>query len=160
LAIGTFGYRRGIAPMLWVLVALSVVELVVIHLLLAHWWPRIALAVSVATLAGVLWLVRAIRSFDRAPVLVDEERVVLCVGTLRRVTVLREAIDGVRLGGWSGAEVKERTTLNLALIAWPNVVVDLRAPLPGRRGIARIAHRLDDPAGFAAALERLGAGHD
>jgi hypothetical protein len=50
--------------------------------------------------------------------------------------------------------------MNLALIAYPNVVVDLVDPLPGRRGIRAIAHRLDDPHGFADALRALRGRHD
>ena len=142
--------------MLWVLVGLSAIELVVIHLLLAVWWPRAAIIVSLATLAGMGWLIRVILSFDRLPVRIDEDRVLLRVGTLRCVAVPRAAIVGVRLGGWSSNEIKRRSTLNLALVAWPNVAVDLYKPLPGRRGVVMVVHRLDDPAGFAAALERLG----
>ena len=144
--------------MLWVLVGLSAIELVVIHLLLAVWWPRAASIVSLATLAGMGWLIRVILSFDRLPVRIDEYRVLLRVGTLRCVAVPRAAIVGVRLGGWSSDEIKRRSTLNLALVAWPNVAVDLYEPLPGRRGVVTVVHRLDDPAGFAAALERLGPG--
>lgn len=141
--------------MLWVLVALSAFELVVIHLLLAMWWPVATIIVSLATLGGMAWLIDTILSFDRKPVLIDDEDVVLRVGALRSVTVPRGMIAGVRLDGWSAEEVKRRSTLNLALVAWPNVAVDLRAPLPGRRGIVTIVHRLDDPHGFAAALARL-----
>lgn len=54
--------------------------------------------------------------------------------------------------------MKQRSVLNLALLAYPNLVVDLVAPLPGRRGITTIVHRLDDPAAFAAAWKALGAG--
>ncbi|WP_245739146.1 hypothetical protein [Sphingomonas rubra] len=158
MADGTFGYRRGIAPMLWVLVALCVVELVVVHLLLAIWVPRAALLVSILTLVGMGWLIRMILSFDGRPVRIEGDCLVLQVGTLRRVTVPLAAVAGVRLRGWSGEEVKRRSTLNLALVAWPNVAVDLAAPLPGRRGIVTIVHRLDDPHGFAAALRRLGHG--
>ena len=144
--------------MLWVLAGLSAIELIVIHLLLAVWWPTAATIVSLATLAGTGWLIRMILSFDRLPVRIEEDRVLLRVGTLRCVAVPRATIAGVRLGGWSGEEIKRRSTLNLALVAWPNVAVDLREPLPGRRGIVTVVHRLDDPASFAAALERLGPG--
>jgi hypothetical protein len=49
--------------------------------------------------------------------------------------------------------------LNLALIAYPSVLLDLDPPLPGRRAPTRtIAHRLDDPSGFGAAVEALLAG--
>jgi hypothetical protein len=160
LAAGTFTYRRGVAPMMWVLVALSTIELIVVHLVLAHWWPRVAMVVSVVTLAAMGSLVRAIVSFDRLPVIVDADQAVLRVGTLREAIVPRADIAAVRLGGWIAAEVKRRSTVNLALIAWPNVMVDLVRPLPGRRAATAIALRLDDPGGFAAAVERVGARHD
>jgi len=51
--------------------------------------------------------------------------------------------------------VKRRNVLNCALLSHPNVLVSLRAPLPGGRGIVAIVHRLDDPAGFATALEAV-----
>jgi hypothetical protein len=49
-----------------------------------------------------------------------------------------------------GAEIRDPATLNAALLAWPNVVVHLNAPLPHgpawrRRMCQRVAFRLDDP---------------
>ena len=57
--------------------------------------------------------------------------------------------------------MKRRTTLNLALIAYPNVIVELATPLrSGRRTIEAVAHRLDDRSAFVAAMDRLGASND
>lgn len=42
---------------------------------------------------------------------------------------------------------------NLALIAYPNVMIDLRQPVvSGRRTITTVAHRMDDLPGFLTAL--------
>ncbi|TCP32693.1 hypothetical protein [Sphingomonas sp. BK235] len=152
----TFSYHRGIAPMLWVLACLATIELLVTHALLSVWFPRIALALSALSLVALVWLCRAIASLRRRPVLVAAEQVVLRAGSFRSVVIARGAIAAVRLSGLDAATVKRRDVLNLALIAFPNVLVTLRAPLPGRRAISAIAHRLDDPAAFAAALEPLG----
>lgn len=157
-----FAYHRAVAPMMWVLVALAALEMAIVHGLVAVWWPWVAVALSAATLPAIAWLVHAILSFRRLPVLIEGDRIVLRVGTIRSVAFDRRDIAALRCSGWTAAEIKARSTFNLALIAYPNVMVDLRAPLTlgGGRAIRTIAHRLDDPAGFAGALEPLGAGHD
>jgi len=152
-----FAYHRSLAPMMWVLFGLAVIEAAVMHLLVALWNPLVALALSVLSLAMVVWLVLLIRSFRTYPVLIGEGALVWRCGTLRSVTVPLESIEGLR-SAWDNALVKDRATLNLALIAWPNIVLDLREPLMlGRRRIERLAHKLDDREAFVAALARLKA---
>lgn len=142
--------------MLWMLVALMAMELIVVHALVAIWWPRVALLLSAVSLASLAWLIRAIMSFRHAPVLVEDGRLVMRTGTLRRIDVPVGAIRGVRAEGWTAAEMKARGVANLALIAFPNVVIDLDTPIATRRGtITAVAHRLDDPVAFAAALDAL-----
>jgi len=143
--------------MMWVLFGLAVIEAAVMHLLVALWNPWVALALSVLSLAMVVWLVLLIRSFRTHPVLIGEGALVWRCGTLRSVTVPLESIGDFR-SAWDNALVKDRATLNLALIAWPNIVLDLREPLMlGRRRIERLAHKLDDREAFVAALARLKA---
>ena len=156
-----FTCHRAIAPMMWVAVTLSLVELVVVHALLAVWWPRVATVLSLASVTAIGWLVWAIGTLRSRPSVVAHDAALLRAGAIKRVTVPIAAIDSLHPGGWTDAEVKARATLNLALIAWPNVVVRLREPIMlGRRRIDAIAHRLDDPDGFAAALERVRAADD
>lgn len=151
-----FTYHRAVAPMMWVLVALSAIEILVVHGLIALWQPWVALVLSAVTLAGVAWLVLAIRSLKRLPVLLDGERVLMRAGTLKAIRVPLASIERVR-GEIARAEI-DRRVLNCALIAHPNVVLMLKAPMRlGRREIAAVAHRMDDPAAFTAALEGLRA---
>ncbi len=151
-----FAYHRSVAPMVWMLVACGTVELLVTHALIAFWYPTAALIVSLLTLGGLAWLVRGLLLMKHRPVLLGHGRLVLQVGTIRRIDVALDAVAGIRPSIDMQA-VKRRSVLNLALLAYPNMVIDLVAPLPGRRGIVTIAHRLDDPAAFATALERLRA---
>ncbi len=154
--IGAFSYHKAIAPMIWVLIGLSSVELVVVHLLLAHWWPRISIAVATVTLGTIVWLVTVVRAFRTMPVVLEADRLLMRTGRLRSVSVATKQIAGLR-SSCDAATLKQRHVLNLALIAYPNTVIDLVAPVAvGRRQILTIAHRLDDPAGFADALKRLG----
>ena len=74
------------------------------------------------------------------------------MGSLRRIRVPLGTIHRVRSSWESGAH-DGRGALNLVPFAYPNRMLDLDPPLVGRRGpIDRIALRVDDPAGFDAAL--------
>ena len=151
----TFAYHRAVAPMMWVLLALATLELAVVHLLVALWNPVVAVVLSVVSLAGIGWLLVVLRSFRRLPVRLEADALLMRVGTLKSCRIPLSAIAGVR-GEAPREEVRARTTVNLALLAWPNTIIDLSEPL-GRRGtLTTVAHRLDDPAQFAARLrERL-----
>ncbi|NNM75454.1 hypothetical protein HJG53_00830 [Sphingomonas sp. ID1715] len=147
-----FDYHRSVAPMMWVLVALSSLELLVLHFLLALWKPWVAAIVSLLTLAGMAWMVRLILSFRRLPVMIEGAMLVMRVGTLRELRIPIEVIARLR-DAWTRDQLKQRDVANLALIAYPNVWIDLMEPVTGRKGlVTAVAHRLDDPAAFRAAL--------
>lgn len=150
-----FAYHRSIAPMMWVFVALATIEILVVHFLIGIWWPFVALILSVLSVLGLFWLVRQLLSFKHLPVEIGEASLVWRVGTLRSVTIPFATIAGIRRE-WSGDAIKSRDVLNLALIAYPNVLLDLKEPIIGKRGrqIHAVAHKLDDPAAFLAALEK------
>ncbi|WP_443970890.1 hypothetical protein [Sphingobium sp. CR28] len=152
-----FHYHRSLTPMMAVLVALVLVEATALHLLPALWWPALSVALSIVSVAALVWLLLLIRSFRRLPVVLEDADLVWRCGTLRGLTIPVSQIAGVRTK-WTLALIKDRETLNCALIAWPNVVLDLAEPIKmGRRRISRLAHRLDDQEAFIAALERLRA---
>ena len=147
-----FAYHRALGPMLWAFLVLASLELFVVHFLVSIWSVRAALLLSALTVASIVWLALLIRSFRRLPVTLDENRLVMPSGNLVSITVSLDQIAGVR-GHFSSDALKSRGLLNLAMLSYPNVIVDLRAPIRrGRRSIGHIAHRLDDPASFVAAL--------
>jgi hypothetical protein len=76
----SFAYHRSIAPMMWVLVGLSGVELMVVHLLLAAWYPRAAVVAAALNAGGMLWLMAIIRSFRRLPVTLDDRQLLMRAG--------------------------------------------------------------------------------
>jgi hypothetical protein len=130
--------------------------LFVTHLLVSALWSHVAAwilsALSVATLA---WVILFIRSLKRLPVLVDGEGVTMRIGSLKSVRIPAGHLAGLRTA-WPREELQRRGVLNLAMINYPNVMLDLDPPLPGRRrSLKAVAHRLDDPAAFAAAVARV-----
>jgi hypothetical protein len=152
-----FSYHRGIAPMLGVLLGLAVVETIVVHIVaLALWGMTVAAVLAVIDLSAVLMLVGWLRSFRRRPVTIEGRRLVFRLGRLFEVPVDIDDIAGFRTS-WDSAAIKRKSVLNLALVAWPNVVLDLREPIKvrHRRIISTVAHRLDDPAAFHAAIASL-----
>lgn len=151
----TFAYHRSLAPMMWVFFGLVIVEMLVVHGLVAMWTPWVALGLSSLSLPALIWVVLVIRSFRAMPVRIADGQLHWPAGRLRTVAVPLAQVKGL-LGRIDGALVKDRATFNAALMAWPNVMVELADPLPGRGPISRLAHKLDDPAPFVAALAALG----
>ena len=148
-----FAYHRALAPMMWSFVALASLELFVIHFLVSIWSVRLALLLSALTIATILWLAWLILSFRRLPVLLDEEALLMRSGRLLSLRVPLEQVEAVR-GHFSSEALKSRAVPNFAMLSYPNLLVDLREPIRrGRRSIGHLAHRLDDPAGFIAALK-------
>jgi hypothetical protein len=131
------------------------IELAVVHMLVAALWSHVAaMILSAVSLATLIWTIALIRSLERLPVLVDASGVTMRVGRLKSVYLPAANIAGLRTS-FPVALLKRRGVLNLALINYPNLMLELDPPLPGRRPVHAIAHRLDDPAGFATAVGRL-----
>lgn len=148
-----FDYHRSVAPMMWVLLVLSGIELLVVHVLIGLWSPGVAILVSLLTLSGMIWFAALIASFRKLPIILDEETLTMRVGHLRSFDIPLAAIRGLR-GDWGADDLKRRDVSNLALLAYPNIWVDLDEPVSGRRGpIVAIAHKLDDPHAFTMALQ-------
>jgi len=148
----TFAYHRSVAPMMWILVAIATVETLVVHLLVALWRPWVAAVLSVVSVATIIWLVMAIRSFRKLPVEIADGQLVWRVGRLKSVTVPLDRVAVVKTD-WTADDLKRRNVLNCAMIAYPNTVIVLDAPVAaGRRQVSELAHRLDDPVGFTRAL--------
>jgi hypothetical protein len=156
LPLLAFSYSRALAPLMWAFACIMAVELAVTHLLVASLWSPTAAAIfSLLTFAALVWTLLLIRSLRRLPVMVGGGAVLMRLGSLKSVRVPAERIAGVRTS-WPGGAEKKQGVLNLALINYPNVMLDLDPPLAGtRRPLTAVAHRLDDAAGFAAAVRRL-----
>ena len=151
-----FSYHRALAPLLWVFAAIMAAELLVTHLIVAAVWSHVAAFIlSAISLAALLWTIHFTLSLKRLPVLVNADGVTMRIGSLKSVHVPAGHIAALRTA-WARDELKRRGVLNFGGINYPNVMLDLDPPLSNRkRPLIAIAHRLDDPAGFAAAVAPL-----
>lgn len=160
-AVLVFAYHRSIGPMLGVLLGLACAETIVVHIVaMAIWGWKVALPLALLDLSVIAMLVQLLRSFRRQPVTIEGRTLTMRLGHRIAHRIDIDAIAGFRTS-WDSAAIKRKSTLNLALVAWPNVVFDLREPIKVRRRriISTIAHRLDDPAAFHAAIASLERGH-
>ncbi|MFD1951425.1 hypothetical protein ACFSGX_11680 [Sphingomonas arantia] len=145
--------------MLWVMLVLSLIEMGVVHALVAMWWPAFAVGLSLVSMAAVVWIVRLIVSLRTRLPEVRDGVLTMRAGVLGVVAIPVAAIGGLR-ADWSAATLRAPGVVNLALMAWPNIVIDLAEPVVGRRGraVQAVAHKLDDPDAFRAWIATLPQG--
>ncbi|UYY77044.1 hypothetical protein [Sphingomonas sp. R1] len=151
-----FAYHRHLTPMAITLLVLQGIEMAIHHLLLAHWSAFAAYVLFVVSDVGLIYMIALIKSFRLYPVLLTPDGVRVRTGLLIDRFVPYETIAGLETA-FNAAQVKNRETLNAGLLAWPNLILRLHEPFPGRRPRRAIAFRLDDPEPFVRALRwRLG----
>lgn len=154
-----FGYHRYLAPMLAVLLVLQLIELGAVHVLVMLWNPTLAWVLLGISAWGAVWILALLKSLRLKPILLTDEGVRVRAGFLVDVNVPLDDIAEVG-SSFGSQEVRAKTTLNAALVSWPQFLVELRGPLavPGlfgaNRNVERVAFKLDDPAAFRAELDR------
>lgn len=153
-----FAYHRHLQPMMIALLVISCIEITVTHLLVAHWSRTAALVMFVISDVSLLYLIGLIRSLRLSPVLLTETGVRLRAGLLVDRTIPYAAIAAVTANP-DGETVRALDSWNIALLAWPNMLIRLSEPLPPRSRWRRdpvraVALRLDEPGPFLDALRR------
>jgi hypothetical protein len=148
-----FAYHRSISPTLGVLLGLAIVETLVLHVIaVAMWGWTVAIVLALLDLSLVAALIGLLRAIRRHPVTIADGVLTMRIGALKVIPIPLDQVAGLRTA-WDAAALKQKGVANLALATWPNVVVDLTHPVRlRRRDIHAVAHKLDDPAAFAAAL--------
>ncbi|WP_294235904.1 hypothetical protein [uncultured Sphingomonas sp.] len=147
-----FAYHRHLQPMMIALLLLSCIEIGVTHLLVAHWSRTVALILFVVSDVSLLYLIGLIKSLRLAPVLLTPAGVRVRAGILVDRTIPYDMITAVDAHP-DGDMVRAPDSWNVALLAWPNLLLRLDPPLPPRSRWRRdpvraIALRLDEPGAF------------
>lgn len=152
-----FAYHKHLVPMSVTLLALSTIEIAVYHLLLGHWSRIGTIIMFILSDVGFIYLVGLIKSFRFKPILLTRDGVRVRAGFLIDQLIPYEAIQEVGTS-FGGEDIRDKTTLNAALLAWPNLLLRLAAPisrrsvLKGNRLYTAVAFRLDDPEPFIRIL--------
>ncbi len=147
-----FAYHRHLQPMMIALLVLSCIEIGVTHLLVAHWNRTLALILFAISDVSLVYLIGLIKSLRLAPVLLTETGVRIRAGILVDRTIPYADIAGVAADP-DGGTVRAADSWNVALLAWPNLILHLDPALPPRsrwRGepVRAIVLRLDDSGCF------------
>ncbi len=151
-----FAYHRHLQPMMIALLVLSGIEITVTHLLVAHWSRTAAMVMFVISDVSLLYLIGLIKSLRLSPVLLTPAGVRLRAGLLVDRTIPYATIAAVTANP-DGETVRAPGSWNIALLAWPNMLIRLSEPLPPssrwrRDPVRAVALRLDEPGPFLDAL--------
>lgn len=157
-----FAYHKHLAPMCAALLTLSVIELAVYHLLIGHWSQNTAIVMFIISGLGFIYLVGVIKSFRFRPILITPEGIHIRAGILIDRFIPFEALKGIQTS-FVGEQIRDAANMNTALLAWPNILLQLHDPLPRQSFLKRkepfntISFRLDNPEPFIRILQsRLG----
>jgi hypothetical protein len=152
-----FPYHRQLSPMLWVLVAIGLGEMGVVHLFLWHWSRPLALGLGTLSAAALVFLVALILSFRRRPIEIGPASLRIRAGLLVETEVPLAEIAFAQ-NGYAPADYMPGSLLKASLLAHPNALVllrrdiDLAGPFGRTRRVHAVALAVDEPARFLTAL--------
>ncbi len=160
-----FSYAAGAAPIMWVFIAMSAVEIPILHLLLpAGWWRAGALLLGAW---GVLWMIGLLATFKVHPHELGDEGVRIRNGLGIDAVVPWSAIESV--SSHRKSLEKSRTVqvsdtprgalLQIVVASQTTIAVRLHSPMvvPIRKSpdpVTEIRIYADEPAEFVAAARR------
>jgi hypothetical protein len=90
------GYSRLVAPMLWLWIFGSTVEVVVLDLVLSRWWPPLRVPLLVLGVWGLVWMLGMMAAYRVRPHLLDDHHLQVRDGIHARVDVPLERIASTR----------------------------------------------------------------
>jgi len=166
------GYSRLVAPMLWLWIFGSAVEVVVLDVLLSRWWTPLRVPLLVLGVWGLVWMLGMMAAYRVRPHLLGEDTLQVRDGIHARVDVPLERIAAVRSvehelpgllrsvhveGEEPGAlllvGVGSRTNLELVLTE-PTTLQTPRGPAT----VSRVGMWVDEPRDVAGVLRPLLSG--
>ena len=158
-----FAYIGAVALLLWVFIAVSAIELVVLHLLLP--WETIRVIADVLSIWGLVWMFGFMASFRVHPHLVGDAGLRVRHGATTDITVPWDAVAtvGVRERSRDKSRAvqldrdKKATVLNVVIASRTNVNLTLRHPLVlalpcGEESVTEIRLYADDARGLVSRI--------
>ena len=165
---GPIGYSRLVAPMLWLWIFGSAVEVVVLDVVLSRWWTPLRIPLLVVGVWGLVWMLGMLAAYRVRPHLLGEKTLQVRDGIHARVDVPLDRIASVRTvdhelpgllksvhveGEDDGATllvgVGSRTNLELVLTG-PTMLETPHGPST----VARVGLWVDEPREVAEVLRR------
>lgn len=157
--------KSGFVALLATATGLSLVEAGAAHLIVGHWWPRVAWVLTALSAYSVLWLVAHGQAVRCRPVLLTATTLVVRVGLVWRIATLRaHLVSAVELTAMP-APAPEVLNAARPLLTPPNLLLTFAEPqrVRGLYGLHRtvryLAIYVDEPADLARQLAACPAAH-
>ena len=152
----------GFGALLAAFAGLSVVELAAAHLVIGHWYPRVAWAATGLSAYSLLWLLAHGQAVRRRPVLLTATTLVVRASFVWRAAIPRPQLLSIQK--ITDVPTPAPDLLNAArlLLTPPNLLLTFAEPQPVRglyglrRNVRRLAIYVDEP---AALLQQLPHNH-
>ena len=168
------GYSRLVAPVLWLWIFGSAVEVVVLDVVLSRWWAPLRVPLLVVGVWGLMWMLGMMAAYRVRPHLLGEHALQVRDGIHARVDVPLARIAGIRrvehelpgilrtvhLEGLEGSEGEEPGTLLLVGVgSRTNLEVALAGPTRletphGPTTATRVGLWVDEPREVAELVRR------
>ena len=150
--------KSGFVALLATFGGLAVLKLAAAHLVVGHWYPRVAWGLTILSAYSVLWLLAHGQAVRCRPMLVAGTTLVVRVGLLWRIAIAKKQLAGI--SPITDAPAPAPDVLNAArlLLAPPNLLLTLAEPqvVSGpfglRRTVRRLAIYVDEPAALVQHL--------
>jgi hypothetical protein len=152
----TYHKKTGYGAVVAAILLAMAVELIPIHMLLAHWSAPLAWIVTALSLYGALWLIGDCRALLLRPITLQGDQLVIRFGLRWNLSIPLAAVEGVEAR--RGSLKRNPVDLRLALPGSRVIAIRLREPLDalGPYGMHRTVQTLelgvDDPDHLTAAL--------
>ncbi|WP_217209192.1 hypothetical protein [Streptomyces sp. AC550_RSS872] len=153
-------YYRALSGILWVMLAVTIVEIVVVHLAIP--WPTVRIILLVVSVIGLWWLVAFFASLVAYPTTLHNGKLRIRFSDMVDVTVPLEGVERVRLHRQSRSQRRiamfADDALYVEVYGSTNVAIRLREPvlisLPkeGERFVSEVHLWADDPDRLLALL--------
>jgi len=150
--------KTGFVAMLAAFGGLSVVEMAAAHLVVGHWYPRVAWLLTGVSGYSLLWLLAHAQAVRCRPVVVSATAVVVRVGLVWRVAIPKAQLSSAML--LTDVPTPTPGLLNAAklLFTTPNLLLTLaepqqvRGPYGLQRTVCQLAIYVDEPAALLRQL--------
>jgi hypothetical protein len=147
----TLHRRSGIQDILLFVGLASLLEILPVHLVVAHWSTTAAWIATGLSLYGAFWLTALSRSFELRPALVSQAEILLRLGLLAQLRIPVSAVRAVSKSIPADAVILPRQTAPELYIEFTRPL-QLEKPFGMRRIVTGIAVSADDSAEFEQAV--------
>lgn len=157
--------KSGFVALLATAIGLSVLEMAAAHLVVGHWWPRVAWALTGLSAYSVLWLLAHGQAVRCRPVLLSATTLVVRAGLVWRVAIPRAQLASLENITDVPAQAPDLLNAARLLLTPPNLLLTFAEPQRVRglyglhRTVRRLAIYVDEPAALAQQLVAALATH-